>query len=337
MRRDHADCAETKAIRATISTVSVSPTRIFLEDIPKTVDWLMTDNEEPFDGECMMLKAIYAAASEQGARVVLDGAGGDTLLAEGSYITRLMRQGQLRLAMAEIAAGNRYDEMESFVPSLFRHLGSAFVPEAIKSVLRGPRYRHSVKESLGSSLISEDFARRVNIESRFERMRDIFTSGWTTDYATERCNAIRPNVTAGRERYARIAAATGTEARDPFLDKRVVEYCSRLPGRFRFENGWSKAILRRIMAEKLPREVLWTPRKAHLGGLFNQAVSQRAWQSGKLDIAGLENELSGYVDQAALAKAWTVFSAGGEAAPIHTAHTLSLWLKIHANRPVVPD
>ena len=59
---------------------------------------------------------------------------------------------------------------------------------------------------------------------RFERMREMFPGAWHTDYAVERTVAIRPNVTAGRERYARLAAFSSIEARDPFLDRRVVDY-----------------------------------------------------------------------------------------------------------------
>ncbi len=337
VRREDANCEETKAIKAAVSTIAISPNLVYLEEIPNASDRLMTDNEEPFDSECMMLKAIYHTASDQGGRVVLDGAGGDTLLAEGTYITRLIRQGQLRLAMAEIAAENKYYEEGPLAPALFRYVRSAFVPEALKEILRGPRYRHGVKGSLKTSLIAPDFARSVDIEGRFERMRQIFPHGWIPDYATERCNAIWPNVTAGRERYARIAAATGTEARDPFLDKRVVEYCSNLPGRLRLKNGWPKMILREIMAERLPQEVLWTRRKPHLGGLFNEAVTKRALHSGELDITELENGLRGYVDPVVLATAWKTFCEGGDSPPIHTAHILSAWLKVSANRPVVPN
>ena len=337
VRREDASCEETKAIKAAISTLAISPNLVYLEEIPNALDRLMTDSGEPFDSTCMMLKAIYHAARDQGGRVVLDGAGGDVLLADGTYITRLIRQGQLRLAMAEIAAENKYYEGGSLAPALFRYVRAAFVPEAIKKILRGPRYRYGVKGSLKTSLVSPDFARSVDIDGRFERMRRIFPHGWIPDYATERCNAIWPNVTAGRERYARLAAAAGTEARDPFLDKRVVEYCSRLPGRFRLKNGWPKMILREIMAERLPQEVLWTRRKPHLGFMFNEAVTKQALRSGELDIIELENGLRGYVNRSALAKAWKAFCAGGDAAPIQTAHVLSVWLNTSANRPVVPN
>jgi len=180
-------------------------------------------------------------------------------------------------------------------------------------------------------------AQTVDIEERFARMREISLDGWVDDYALERCNVIRPSVTAGRERYARLAAGMAVEARDPFLDKRVVDYCSRLPGRFRLRDGWPKIILRDLMAGKLPDEVLWGRGKPHLGWLFNAAVTQEALNRGVLSLAELREALTGYVDLARLNDAWHAFRSGGSAEPVHSAYTLSVWLRENEKRPVVPD
>ena len=112
---------------------------------------------------------------------------------------------------------------------------------------------------------------------------------------------------------------------------------SRLPGRFRLRDGWPKIILREISADTLPKEVLWTRRKPHLGWLFNEAVTKRALHNGKLDIIGLKKGLMDYVDPEALTATWKTFREGGDAAQIHTAHVLAVWLKESANRPVVPN
>jgi asparagine synthase (glutamine-hydrolysing) len=116
------------------------------------------------------------------------------------------------------------------------------------------------------------------------------------DYAAERCRMIRPSVTAGRERYARAAAAYATEARDPFLDKRVVDFCLRLPGRLLLRDGWRKSILRQVMAEKLPDQVLWQRGKPHLGWRFNRAVTKSALDRGEIDLEQLRKDLAEYVD-----------------------------------------
>jgi asparagine synthetase B (glutamine-hydrolysing) len=167
-------------------------------------------------------------------------------------------------------------------------------------------------------------------------MWQTFPSGWQSDYAAERCAVIRPSVTAGRERYARLAAMTASEARDPFLDKRVVDFCSRLPGHLRLRDGWPKIILRELMADRTPEEVRWLPGKPHLGWLFNVAVTREASKRGVLSLSGMSKELAPYVDGAKLEHAWREFEGGGAGDPIHSAHVLSVWLRENATRPVVP-
>jgi asparagine synthase (glutamine-hydrolysing) len=164
----------------------------------------------------------------------------------------------------------------------------------------------------------------------------MFPRDWTPDYSIETCNAIRPNMAGGRERYSRIAANAATEARDPFMDKRVLEYCTRLPGHLRMKDGWHKSILRKAMVGQLPDEVRWSSGKPHLGWLFNATITRLAVNDNRLDSNELQAALGDYVDSAALAKAWQVFSNGGDADRIHTAHVLCVWLQENVNRPVAP-
>jgi len=329
------DCPESKAIHAASSMPSISPTLIHPDALGDIFEPLTTGFDEPFDGVFVILKAIYLAAHDSGVRVVLDGGGGDIVFNAGTYIERLIRQGNFKLAMAEIVSEHRHWSTTTPVPSLVRHARAAITPEALKKLFRGIRYRRAHQEYVRASLISPDFAQRVGIEDRFERMRRIFPEGWTPDYAVEFCDKIWPNMTAGRERYARIAAATGMEARDPFMDKRVIEYCSRLPGRLRFRNGWPKMILREVMAETLPHEVLWTCRKPHLGWLFYEEITKAAMNRCELSIARLETNLKGYVDPDVLSNAWREFHCGGNSGLIPYAHVLSVWLRQTAQRPIV--
>jgi asparagine synthetase B (glutamine-hydrolysing) len=127
------------------------------------------------------------------------------------------------------------------------------------------------------------------------------------------------------------------EARDPFMDKRLIEYCSRLPGRFRLRDGWPKIILRDITADILPEEVLWTGRKPHLGWLYSEAITKLAVNRGELNLSFLESQLADYVDKAALSEAWQNFQGGGSAEPIHYALFLSVWLRRAATRPTAPS
>jgi len=50
--------------------------------------------------------------------------------------------------------------------------------------------------------------------------------------------------------------AFGLEVRHPFLDHRLVEFAVGLPTSEKFNNGWSKYVLRRAVPE-LPNKVRW--------------------------------------------------------------------------------
>ena len=54
----------------------------------------------------------------------------------------------------------------------------------------------------------------------------------------------------------RCTMAHALEARSPFLDHRLVEYCSALPGRFMMPWGVSKAILRYAFRDLVPWPIL---------------------------------------------------------------------------------
>jgi asparagine synthase (glutamine-hydrolysing) len=143
-------------------------------------------------------------------------------------------------------------------------------------------------------------------------------------------------MTAGRERYARLAAANAMEARDPFLDRRIVDYCSRLPGHVFMKDGWPKALLRQLMVDRLPDEVVWCRGKPHLGWLFNEIVTRLLVDRDQYDLSSLQSELKDFVDREALARAWQSFSDGKDAEQIHSAVVLAVWLRENGIRPVVP-
>jgi asparagine synthase (glutamine-hydrolysing) len=58
-----------------------------------------------------------------------------------------------------------------------------------------------------------------------------------------------------------ISMAFGLESRVPFLDYRLVEFCFRLPGSFKYRNGFGKAILRDAMRSNLPSSIVDTRNK----------------------------------------------------------------------------
>jgi asparagine synthase (glutamine-hydrolysing) len=58
----------------------------------------------------------------------------------------------------------------------------------------------------------------------------------------------------------RMSMAHSLEARPPFLDPRIVDFAARLPERFKLHGAKSKYVLRRLMQDKLPPNVLRRPK-----------------------------------------------------------------------------
>jgi asparagine synthase (glutamine-hydrolysing) len=323
------------AIAEGASMPAIQPTLVCANDLDEYMDTFLGGIDAPFDGDFMILKAAYHAASEHGRRVVLDGAGGDIVLNEGGYILGLLRGGRLLQALGEIRGENAFWGGGVLATLLLSYLRAAYTPSILRSALAGPWNRRRVEALIAESLIDRDFAYGVDLAGRLERLRQTLPAGPLTDSPADRRRAVRPYIVAARERYARLAAATGVEARDPFLDRRVVEYCTALPARLLARDGWSKVLLREQMAGRLPEAVRWARGKPHLGWYFNACVTRRAVERGQLALEDLTAGLAGYVDTGALETAWTTFLGGGDASPVHSAHVLYRWLRDAEHKPVV--
>ena len=281
---DAVDCVETRAIHAAVTMGGLDPHLIRYDQLDNwmpelgELSWSL---DEPFDNHMTLVRVIYLAARRNGINVMLDGVGGDVVLSEGTYIARLLRQGCWKAAYREAVGYDRF--WGSCRPpwrTLYENARTAFVPNAARRwrqrLLGGRTLRRRVDRHVHESEISVDLARRINLAERLQRLDSHLSAGFLSDYRQERAESIlHPYLTVGRERYDRVASALGIEPRDPYLDRRVIDFCVRLPGGQRLAGGWPKVILRRAMAGQLPDKVRWRRGKEHLGWAFTHAMVQQ--------------------------------------------------------------
>lgn len=74
----------------------------------------------------------------------------------------------------------------------------------------------------------------------------------------------------------RVAMANSVEGRYPFLDHRLVEFCSRLPGNFKLNGLNEKYILKKLMSDKLPSSVINRPKQAYRAPVAGSFLSPGA-------------------------------------------------------------
>ena len=113
----------------------------------------------------------------------------------------------------------------------------------------------------------------------------------------------------GTVREQRHLCSFGLELRNPFRDRRLVEFMLAVPAYALEKGGWSKAVLRQAMKGRLPAEVLRRRGKSSFGDLYRRGMTEerRRWLwrrlrrpgalwAGLVDPAWLKRTLWGEVD-----------------------------------------
>ncbi len=340
---DDEGCVETRTIRVALTMGGLAPHIVNhgqLDKLMPDLEYLTWNLAEPFDSHMTLVRAIYLAAHRQGINVLLDGIDGDNVLSEGSYLARLLLRGSWLTAYREAAGQYRFwGDVCPTWRELLHGARTAFVPEPLRQLRRRLRSRYNkswLEENIRASIIRPAFARRVALSERLGTLEEHWLGGLPRNLPQESARTIdSPYLTAGVERYHRVAAAIGVEPRHPFLDRRVVAFCVALPGEQKLNQGWPKAILRRAMAGRLPDAVRWRRGKEHLGWAFTSALMGKTQARIRGTVEANWDLIRPYVDVDNVRRACAIyFDNGGlaQAEKVYEAAHLIAWLRLHAER-----
>lgn len=275
------NCAETRAIRLMQAGFELQSTEIdpatsstLLQGI--AAEWPRL--EEPFEALNTLVHAQYLAAAQSNARIMLDGIDADALLTEADYLHQLARSGQWRKVWRESRALVNFWGREAGLAYFLRPLISEFlIPKPVRRFVRYLRGKFRASGNCEQNLINPEFAKQIDLEARYRELAS--NSAGMTAYDADGHqghSVMAGSYTAnGVERYHRLASFHGIEARHPFLDRRLVEFCAWLPLELRLRDGYPKWALRQAMASELPTEIAWRRGKDHLGWLFSLALWQK--------------------------------------------------------------
>ena len=290
-------CIETRTIRTAMRTAGLAPLSVnyaHLNDYTDDLVRLAKKTAEPFDGHMNMVRAVYLAASREQVKVMLDGVGGDVVLAPRGYVTWLLRRGRLGRALRETVGEKRFwGQWWPIRRSLSRAIWRAYAPRPVRNFQRRIRWRLTDRKR-DPRLISSTFALRTNLAARRARARALVPPD-DLEPGHRAASITSNDLVAGRERYDRIASALAIEPRDPFMDLRVIHFCLSLPWPQYQADGWPKVILRRAMRGKLSDAVLWRLGKTHLGWAFTSALFSQS-SALKPDHSSFRTNLAAYID-----------------------------------------
>lgn len=254
----------------------------------------------PLDNSILLPMLMFLAASRDGHRVLLHGVSGDIAMqAPERYPAYLMRQGRWGRAWQECrgaSCNHTYLQGRSPAKLFLQNLGTAYAPIGIKKLVR--RLRKMGKPTpLQRSVINPEFAARLGVA---ERLRANEHAGWVMPrlpraYA-QSMYAPSCGIMLGLALYEHAAGRFGLELRDPWADKRVIEFFMSLPLEYKVRDGWLKYLPRSAFAEDLGDEVAWRVGKEHLGWQIMGHVMDESRDRLAKAMGGDLDKISGYIN-----------------------------------------
>jgi asparagine synthase (glutamine-hydrolysing) len=160
---------------------------------------------------------------------------------------------------------------------IMKQLAKAVLPRRYASRLRG-KYQEGVIPCLAPNFVATNYGylrngRRISLTPRN------FDS-----YLRDQLEFYGFNQILHYEDHSSMAHSI--EIRSPFVDYRLMEFAFSLPSHAKYDRGESKRVIRRALADRLPREVIECRRKIGFATPFNQWLSQPRFRSLVNDIIG---------------------------------------------------
>jgi asparagine synthase (glutamine-hydrolysing) len=269
-------CIESDAIRAISRMGGIYP---HLLEVPSLhgqngfdvehLQSLAWNQIHPVSGGLLLILVLGSIAQAGGHRVLLHGASGDIAAhCIQYYMAATMRRGSWRKGWRECALASQHHTYlygHSAQRLFAQALAVAHVPLPLRR-LRGERRARRASEERwdNSSPISSRLFSELSVG---ERMADEIRRQTRFDPADAQGAHLRAasDIRQGLMGYDRAAGQVGLEVRDPWADRRVVEFFLSLPTELKSSRGRTKHLPRTACAPLLPLEVPWRSDKTHVG------------------------------------------------------------------------
>ena len=220
--------------------------------------------DEPFADSSAIPTYYVSQLSRQSVTVVLNGDGGDELLAgypryhttafdRAMYgLCRISTQEHISKVISKLPVRgallarvkNRLERLSQ--PFSHTYLGRVcfFGPEE-KDGFYTSEFKNTVRGDNSLDLLVEWFE-KVESSNLLDQMLGVDTISYLPDDLLVKVD--------------RATMAHGLEARSPFLDHHLIEFCAALPTEYKIRDGVTKYLLKAVMKDRLPSSVLQRPK-----------------------------------------------------------------------------
>lgn len=242
---------------------------------------------------------IARAARARGKRVLLDGAiGNATISLSGrARFAALLRRGNLGELRRQLRAASRPGEVAH---GLFSRAILPLLPAPIQRAVR-ERRGAVPRDRRRWSAIHPGFAEAMAVDRRrFAASSDAGFLEPPSSRALVRQMLFSGAIEEGQAVHHAIETLTGVQHRSPLASRRLLDFCLGLPDEQLLHDGIDRRLARRVMAGRLPAEILDAPRGRQAADWHLRMTRELANYRRELVAMGEDPEVSGRIDVARL-------------------------------------
>jgi asparagine synthase (glutamine-hydrolysing) len=315
VREDRENCPEWSAVQEMIAGGWIDATVITPAAAGPTAaqDFLtgIAHTDDPFElVGCFPVFLAFQAAKQSGARVLLEGMGGDLLFYSPGTSQRVIAGRRMLGLIPQLIAAQRRHKSGLEVWRLPWQLLAETVPEGLRALYRSLRHRDPSRPHMGAEIGGDHFRRmRPEVRARFlESKRQSlcnprYPRPLKSDQAFHAFHFSAAMLSAGHEWEGELASTMGLEQRSPYSDQRMIEFGIRMPVQAKVAAPWYKPMLRSALAGILPPRVTWREDLGNHPGFQYQArllttVQQTRPELLRMDT--IEKILGAWIDPQAL-------------------------------------
>jgi asparagine synthase (glutamine-hydrolysing) len=297
------------------------------EDLPSLFDRIVWHQDEPTGGPGLYSQWRVMEKARTKVTVLLDGQGGDELLAGYHHY---FREYLSELAKERHAQGLPPDEvmrMAGVIAEVTGHDHSGLAERAIRRAKRPKILKLFQRERPGKvktpALLNRALAGAVSSRDATRMDVDRLFSNSLSQKLYD--DLTRFSIPALLRYEDRNSMAFSLEARVPFLDYRLVEFCFALPTQFKIAPPLTKLVLRKAMNGRLPGSVVQRMDKlgypTPLAVWFRQGL--KSWVQDTFASATFKS--CDLLDSAACAAVWADHLGGAD-------RSWDMWRILHTYR-----
>lgn len=240
-------------------------------------------DEPPFSPHFFMKWNLSCAAHLEGMRIMLDGHDGDSAVSYGLGLFReLALQGNIRGLLREYRDFSPSSNTILHIKKIFKlycNIGRDSIPFCSCIQREKRRFKKSFE------ILNPVFALKTDINKRLLDIISHQPIQGLTEQQFHKRNVSHPLQPYMLEFLERLGSRFSLVLRFPFFDIRVINFCLALPCKEKFSQGYNRSIVRRSLAEYLPKEISERKTKTDFSPnlIFAFSVIGRDWLANSLD------------------------------------------------------